>query len=67
MWIILGAWLVAIILSYVNGNRRMPTVILILGLLTLAGTFTGLLGYFGLTILAILTVIIWIANKYDMA
>ncbi len=66
-FIVLAAWLVGIIVSFVNGNRRLPFSILGIGILVLAGHFTVGFGIFALLAMAVLAIIIWIANKMDMA
>ena len=66
-YIALAAWLWGVVVSFVNGNRRLPSVILLLGIIVAALTFMGKAGYFGLAGLAVLAAIIWIANKADMA
>lgn len=48
-----------------NGNRRLPTIILLLGLVLTVLTFMGKAGYLGLAGIALLAAIIWIANKAD--
>ncbi len=63
---VIGVWLVGIIVSFINGNRVLPLVILVVGVGVVAATFMGIAGYFGTAALAILAVIIWIANKADM-
>ncbi len=65
-FIVLAAWLVGVIVSFIYGNRRLPLIVLVLGAGVLAAVFTGHAGVFGLTALAILTATIWIANKMDM-
>jgi hypothetical protein len=64
-YIALFAWLGGVVVSFVNGNRLLPTIVLLLGVVLVALTFTGVLGYFGLAGIAILATIIWIANKAD--
>jgi hypothetical protein len=61
----LFAWLGGVVVSFVNGNRRLPSAILVLGLVLVALTFMGIAGNFGLAGIAILAAIIWIANKAD--
>jgi len=65
-YIALIALLGGVVVSFVNGNRRLPSVILLLGLVLVALTLTGKAGYFGLAGIAILAAIIWVANKADM-
>jgi hypothetical protein len=51
---VMGFWAVGVIVSFINGNRRLPLVILLLGIGVVAATFKGLLGYYGIAALAIL-------------
>jgi hypothetical protein len=60
--IVLGAWLGGVVVSLCLGNRTMPIVILLLGIVLLYAR----LGLFGLAGLGLLGAIIWIANKADM-
>lgn len=66
-YIVISALLVGIIVSWINHNRKLPLTILTLGVLVLCGGFTMGFGYATVSILAILAVIIWIANKFDMS
>jgi hypothetical protein len=66
-FIVLAAWLVGVIVSLVNGNRKLPLSILGIGVLILGIHFTVGLGMFALMSMAILTIIIWITNKMDMS
>ena len=66
-YIALFAWLGGVVVSYANGNRRLPTVVLLLGLALVVLTFMGKAGFFGLAGIAFLAAIIWVANKADMA
>ena len=52
------AWLGGVVVSFVNGNRGLPLVVLFLGIVLVALTFLGIAGYFCLAGLAILAVII---------
>lgn len=65
IWV-MAFWAVGVIVSFINGNRRLPFAILLLGIGVITATLKGLLGYYGIAALAILAVIIWIANKADM-
>jgi len=65
-YIALFAWLGGVVVSYANGNRRLPTVVLLLGLALVVLTFMGKAGFFGLAGIAFLAAIIWVANKADM-
>jgi hypothetical protein len=60
--IVLGAWLGGVIVSLCLGNRKMPVIILLLGI----GLLYAPLGLFGQAGLALLVAIIWIANKANM-
>jgi len=64
-YVALIAWIGGVVVSFVNGNRRLPSVILVLGLGLVVLTFTGKAGNFGLAGIAILAAIIWIGNKAD--
>jgi len=64
-YIALIAWIGGVVVSFVNGNRRLPIIVLLLGLVLLVLTFMGKAGYFGLAGIAILAAIIWIGNKAD--
>ena len=65
-YIALIAWLGGVVVSFANGNRRFPAVVLLLGLVLVVLTFTGKAGYFGLAGIAFLAAIIWVANKADL-
>ena len=56
------AWVGGVIISFYNGNRKLPFVVLILGL----GLLFAPVGVWGIAGIAILAAIIWIANKADM-
>ena len=60
--IALIAWLGGVIISFVNGNRKMPLIILLIGL----GLIFAPIGIWKLVGLALLAAIIWTANKLDM-
>ena len=66
-YLALAAWLGGVVVSFLNGNRRLPAIIFLLGLVVVVLTFMGTAGYFGLAGIAILAAIIWIANKADLA
>jgi hypothetical protein len=63
---VMGFWIVGVIVSFINGNRGLPLVILLLGSGVVAATFAGVAGYYGIAALAALAVVIWIANQRDM-
>ncbi|MGE3309767.1 MAG: hypothetical protein AB7O66_07340 [Limisphaerales bacterium] len=65
-YVALTALIYGVVVSFANGNRGLPAVILLVGLALTVLTFMGMAGYLGLAGIAILAVIIWIANKADM-
>lgn len=62
-WIATGAWLAGVIISFNRGNLKLPLIILILGILDIAGMFFLNFGWLGLSALALMAVIIHIVNK----
>lgn len=60
--IALLAWLGGVIVSFYNGNRKLPLIVLALGLAFLLAP----IGIWKTAALAILAAIIWIANKADL-
>ena len=60
--IALVAWIGGVIISFYNGNRKLPLVVLFLGL----GLLFAPIGVWKLAGLALLAAMIWIANKADM-
>lgn len=62
----MGAWLVGVVVSLINYNRKLPLTILSIGSVVLYIHYTMGLGHITTAILALLAVIIWIANKFDM-
>lgn len=56
------AWAGGVIISFYNGNRKLPLVVLLLGLAALFAP----IGVWKVAGIAILAAIIWIANKADM-
>ena len=63
IWIAIAAWLIGICVSFINGSRKLPFTIFLLGGLDLVGIFYFDLGWIGLTLLALLAVVILMANK----
>jgi hypothetical protein len=57
------AWAIGVIMSFANGNRKLPAVILLLGL----GLLIAPIGVWRIVGMALLAAIIWIANKADTA
>jgi len=66
-FIVLGTWLAGIVVSLVNHNRKLPLWVFGIGALVLVGHCTVGFGFFTVAIIAILSTIIWIANKLDMS
>ena len=62
IFIALIAWLGGVIVSFYNGNRKLPLTVLLIGL----GLVFAPVGIWKMAGFAILAVIIWIANKADM-
>jgi len=60
--IVLISWVGGVIISFYNGNRKLPIIVLLLGL----GLLFAPIGVWKLAGLAILAAIIWIANKADL-
>ena len=56
------AWLGGVIVSFYNGNRKLPLVVLLIG----GALLFAPIGVWGIAGIALLAVIIWIANKADM-
>jgi hypothetical protein len=56
------AWAGGVIVSFYNGNRKLPLIVLLLGL----GLLFAPIGVWGVAGLALLAAIIWVANKADM-
>lgn len=59
----LCAWLVGVIYSFLNGNRRLPSIVLLVGIVL----FFAPIGFFKVAGIALLAIIIWMANKWDWA
>jgi hypothetical protein len=62
--IVLIALIGGVLTSIFNGNRRLPSVVLFLGLVFLVLTLMGLVSYFDV-VGAILAAIAWIANDWE--
>ncbi len=56
------AWAVGVLISLYNGNRKLPLIVLLLGI----GLLFAPIGVWKLAGIAILAAIIWIGNKLDM-
>lgn len=66
-FVVIAAWLVGIIVSLVNHNRKLPLTTFGIGILILVGNFTIGFGSLAIALMAVLCVVIWIANKLDMS
>jgi hypothetical protein len=55
------AWVAGVIMSFANGHRKLPAVILVIGLGLLFAPF----GVWRIVGIALLAAIIWTANKVD--
>ncbi len=64
-WIAVGAWLAGVIISFTRGNRKLPLVILLLGVFDILGVFLWNFSWLGLSALALMGVVILLANKFD--
>ena len=60
--ITLIAWAGGVVISLCNGNRKLPLVVLLLGI----GLLIAPIGVWKLAGLALLAAIFWIGNKADM-
>jgi len=65
-YIVIAAWLVGVVVSLIYENRKLPITILLIGIGATAAQFTIGLGYAYIAVMAILSIVIWIANKMDM-
>lgn len=63
--LVIAAWLAGIAVSFGNGNLKLPTTILLLGIGLVIAAFQGLPSHFSFAGIALLAAIIWIANKAD--
>ena len=59
----LCAWIVGVIYSFSNGNRRLPAIVLLIGIVL----FFAPIGFFKVAGIALLAIVIWMANKWDWA
>lgn len=65
-YIVIAAWLVGVIVSFIYGNRKLPITILLIGIGITVTEFTVGIGYFYISAMAVVAIIIWIANKLEM-
>jgi hypothetical protein len=63
LWLAITAWLIGVSISFIHGSRKLPLNILFLGIIDLVGIFFFGFGMIGMTVLAVLAIIILIANK----
>ena len=61
-FIALISWIGGVIVSFYNGNRKLPVAVLLIGLALLFAP----IGFWSTVGIALLAAIIWIANKADM-
>jgi len=59
--IAIAAWVGGVAISFYNGNRKLPLIVLLLGL----GLLFAPIGAWGIAGIALLAAIVWIANKAD--
>jgi len=67
LFIPISAWLTGVIVSFIYGNRKLPISIFIIGSILTFAQFSIGIGYTYIAIMAVLSAIIWIANKLDMS
>ncbi|MGC3960623.1 MAG: hypothetical protein QM813_22630 [Verrucomicrobiota bacterium] len=60
--IVIVAWLGGIFISFYNGNRKLPIIVLLSGL----GLIFAPIGVWSLVGMTVLAIVIWFANKADM-
>ncbi len=58
-------WLGAVIMSFVNGRRKLPGTILVLGVLDIFAILFLNIGWLGVAPLAIMAAVLLLANKWD--
>ena len=70
-YMISAAWIIVTVVSYIQGNRKLPIAIGVLGFLAQIGIWVIGIGYWGVAALAFLTVIgmfsvpeIFLRNKF---
>lgn len=56
-YVITAIWIVVTVVSWIQGNRKVPTVIAVLGVLTQVAIWTLGISFWGIAILAILTLV----------
>ncbi|HNQ90637.1 MAG TPA: hypothetical protein PKM73_18640 [Verrucomicrobiota bacterium] len=61
-FVALAAWIGGVVVSFCNGNRKLPLTFLVLGL----GLLFAPIGLWKTAGIALLAAILWIANKADM-
>jgi hypothetical protein len=59
------AWIGGVVVSFSIGNRKLPLIVLLLGIGLLIATFATPVGLFGIAGIAILAAIIWIGIQAD--
>lgn len=66
LFIVIAVWAVSTGLAFSNQRRGLASVSLVLGGATAYGLFAGKVGYPGLIVLAVLTTVLVLVNKFDM-
>ena len=56
-YLVSAAWVIVTVVSYIQGNRKLPIIIGVLGVLAQLGIWVVGFGYWGIAALALLTVI----------
>ena len=64
-YIAILAWIGGVIISFYNGNRGLPLIVLLVGIAAWVATAMVGAPSFGIAAIALLAAIIWIANKSD--
>jgi uncharacterized protein YqgC (DUF456 family) len=66
-FVVVAAWLVGVLVSIINGNRRLPGTIFVAGAALTYVQFTVTnLSYMYIVGMALLAIVIWTANKVEM-
>jgi len=62
IFLAIAAWLVGVLYSFFNGSRKLPSIVLLIGIVM----FFAPIGFFKVAGIALLAVVIWLANKPDL-
>lgn len=63
IFVAIAAWFVGVLYSFYNGNRKLPSIVLLTGIIL----FFAPIGFFKVAGIALLAVVIWITNKWDLS